>query len=142
NQASFREYIGDKGVRSLDDARAYLLNGPLASYERFGFGLFLTLRKADSVPIGMCGLLQRESLPDADIGFAFLPQFWRQGFAYESAAAVMEYAKSACGLTRLLAVTNPDNVASIGLLERLGLRYEGVVQLNPGDEVRLMARDL
>jgi RimJ/RimL family protein N-acetyltransferase len=91
----------------------------------------------------MCGLLKRESLPDADIGFAFLPRFWRQGYGHESAVAVLEYGRRVHGLTRLLAVTSVDNHASIALLERLGLHYSGMVRLSDaGEEVRLMAREL
>jgi RimJ/RimL family protein N-acetyltransferase len=143
NEPSFIRYIGDKGVRTLEDARAYLLSGPIGSYQRMGFGLYLTLRKSDGVPIGMCGLLKRDTLPDVDIGFAFLPQFCRQGFALESAAAVVRYARTALGLSRLVAVTDPDNAASIRLLERLGLSFERLVRLSEsGDELTLMTRDL
>src|SRR5512141_2251197 len=85
NEPSFLHYIGDKGVRTIDDARNYILQGPMASYERFGFGLYLAELKETLVPIGMCGLLKRETLDDVDIGFAFVPQFWKQGYAWESA---------------------------------------------------------
>src|SRR5712692_6293312 len=94
NQPSFLRYIGDKGVRSLDDARAYILNGPVDSYERNGFGLYLVQMKADGTPIGICGLVKRDTLPDADVGFAFLPAHWSQGYAVESATAVMKYARN------------------------------------------------
>ena len=93
NQPSFLEFIGDKGVRTLDDARDYLLKGPIASYETFGFGLYLVNRKQDGTPIGMCGLLKREALQDVDIGFAFLPEFWSKGYAVESASAVLEHGR-------------------------------------------------
>jgi hypothetical protein len=88
NQPSFLRFIGDKGVRTLADARDYILQGPVASYERHGFGLYLTVLKEGALPIGMCGLLKRESLADVDIGFAFLPRFWAKGYALESALAL------------------------------------------------------
>src|SRR6476659_4648638 len=93
NEPSFLRYIGDKKVRNLDDARQYILNGPVASYERNGFGLYLVEVKDQHTPIGMCGLLKRDELPDPDIGFAFLPAFWKKGFAFEAATAVMREAR-------------------------------------------------
>lgn len=133
NEPSWLRFIGDKGVRTIEDARAYLLKGPLEMYERLGFGLYRVERKADGVPIGMCGLLKRASLDDVDIGFAFLPRFWSQGYAYESAAAVMAYGKAALGLGRILAITTPDNRASIKLLEKIGLRLERMKSLAQGE---------
>ncbi len=124
NEPSFLRYIGDKKVRTLEDARQYLLNGPIASYERNGFGLCLVELKDSQTAIGMCGLLKREELPDPDIGFAFLPDFWNKGFAFEVAAAVMNDARARLKLKRILAIVNPDNYASIKLLERLGLKFE------------------
>ncbi len=93
NEPSFLEFVGDKGVRTLDDARDYLLKGPIASYATFGFGLNLVNLKPDGTHIGMCGLLKREALPDVDVGFAFLPAFWSKGYAVESAAAVIEHGR-------------------------------------------------
>jgi RimJ/RimL family protein N-acetyltransferase len=140
NDPSFLRFIGDKGVRTLDDARKYISSGPIASYEKFGFGLYLTARKDDGVPIGICGLLKRDSLKDADIGFAFLPEFWSKGYGYESASAVMAYGSGVLGLTRILAVASPDNDPSIRLLEKLGMSSEGMVRLSEGGpELRLLA---
>ena len=130
NEPSFLRFIGDRGVRTLDDARAYVLNGPVASYEQFGFGLYLTTLKESGTPIGMCGLLKRDALDDVDIGFAFVPEFWSKGFAIEAATAVMEHARRDFGLQRIVAVTNPDNVGSIRLLEKLGLVFERMVRLS------------
>jgi RimJ/RimL family protein N-acetyltransferase len=126
NEPSFLRYIGDKKVRTLEDARQYLLNGPIASYERNGFGLCLVELKDSQTAIGMCGLLKREELPDPDIGFAFLPDFWNKGFAFEAAAAVMNDARARLKLNRILAIVNPDNYASIKFLERLGLKFAGL----------------
>jgi RimJ/RimL family protein N-acetyltransferase len=142
NEPSFIRYIGDKGVRTLDDARGYIAN-QVASYERFGFGLYLTRRKQDDAAIGICGLVKRESLDDVDLGFAFLPQFWSHGYAVESASAVMAYATSVCELPRVVAVTDPDNLASIKVLEKVGLRFSRMARLLPdGPELKLFSSDV
>jgi len=140
NEPSFLHFIGDKGVRTLDDAREYILRGPIASYQRHGFGLYLTVLKEGAAPIGMCGLLKRESLADVDIGFAFLPRFWSKGYALESALAVKAYGLDILGLKRIVAITNPDNEASIRLLEKLGLKFERLISLSEdGPEIELYA---
>ena len=129
NQPSFIRHIGDKGVRTLDDAREYILNGPVDSYRRFGFGLYLVESKDSQTPMGICGLLKRETLDDVDVGFAFVPEFWSRGYAFESASAVLAYARDALGLERVVAVVSPGNQASIKLLEKLGLSFEHRVRL-------------
>ena len=131
NEPSFLQYIGDKGVRDAAGARRYLEEGPLASYAAHGFGLWRVDLKADGQPIGMCGLLQRDSLPDPDIGFAFLPRAWGKGYAFEAAAATMEYARGELGIERVVAFTSADNEKSGRLLEKIGLRFEGMIEL-PG----------
>ncbi len=143
NEPSWLRFIGDKGVRTLADARDYILKGPVESYERFGFGLYLTELKGSGIPIGICGLVKRESLKDVDIGFAFLPKYWGNGYAVESAAAVMAYGKSAFGLNRIVAITSPDNHSSIKVLEKLGLRFEQMVRLSEDcSELMLFAAGL
>jgi RimJ/RimL family protein N-acetyltransferase/uncharacterized glyoxalase superfamily protein PhnB len=129
NEPSFIRNIGDKGVRTTNDAVQYLLKGPLDSYKRHGFGLWLVELKKSKVPIGMCGLLKRDTLPDVDIGYAFLPQFWSKGYAYESAAAVKDYGMNELHLKRILAVVNYDNGRSILVLEKLGFRFERMIRL-------------
>ena len=142
NEPSFLRYIGDKKVRTLEDARKYILNGPVASYERNGFGLCLVELEESHTPIGMCGLLKREELPDPDIGFAFLPAFWSKGFAFEAAQAVLHDARERLGLQRILAITSLDNESSIKLLERLGLRFEKVMTLSSDrEQVKLFKTD-
>jgi RimJ/RimL family protein N-acetyltransferase len=142
NEPSFLRYIGDKKVRSLDDARQYILNGPVASYEQNGFGLLLVELKDSHTSIGMCGLIKRAELPDPDIGFAFLPAYWNKGFAFEAAAAVLQDARERLRLKRILAITSLDNESSIKLLQRLGFRFERVIKLSKdGEQVRLFARD-
>lgn len=134
NQPSFLRFIGDRGVRDLQTARLYLLKGPIASYEKHGFGLNLVFLKDSGDPIGICGLLKRETLPDVDVGFAFLPAHWRKGYAAESAAAILEHGSRAFGLKRIVAITSLDNGASIGVLEKIGLKFEAVTRL--GDDPR------
>lgn len=124
NEPSFLRYIGDKKVHTLDDARQYIANGPVATYAQHGFGLYQVALKDTHTPVGMCGLLKREELPHPDIGFAFLPDFWNKGFAYEAAAAVLTDARERLQLDRILAIVNPDNDASIRLLEKLGFNFE------------------
>jgi len=143
NEPSWLRFIGDRGVRTLDDARNYILTGPVASYARLGFGLYVVELKESGDPIGICGLVKRDFLDDVDIGFAFLPQYWRQGYAYEAASAVMGYGTETLGLKRIVAITAADNHSSARLLEKLGLRFERMVSY-PGDghDVRLFAIDI
>lgn len=138
NQPSFLRYIGDKGVRNIEDALRYIQTGPQASYGQFGFGLYLVELKESGIPIGMCGLLKRETLPDVDIGFAFLPDYWFKGYAFEAAAAILKYGREVLGLARIVAITSLDNEASIKLLEKIGLSFEGLIKLTEDQpEVRL-----
>jgi RimJ/RimL family protein N-acetyltransferase len=133
NDPAWLEYIGDRKVRSLEDARAYLSKGTLAMYERVGFGMYVVTLKESGEPVGSCGLVQRDGLDDVDLGFAFLPRFRGRGFALESATAVLEYAARTLGLKRVVAIVSPGNHRSIRLLERIGLRYERPITL-PGDD--------
>ena len=130
NEPSFLRYIGDKKVRTAQDAEQYILNGPVASYERHDFGLCLVELKETHTPIGICGLLKRDELPDPDIGFAFLPDFWNKGFAFEAAAAIMKDARERLKLQRILAITNQDNEASIKLLRKLGFHIERLIKMS------------
>lgn len=142
NEPSFLRFVGDRGIRTLEDARNYIRNGPMASYERFGFGLYLTLLKDGEIPIGICGLLKRDTLKDVDVGFAFLPEFWGKGYAFESAAAVMDYGRKAFGLKRIVAITSLENDPSAKVLEKLGFGLEGVVRLSKnGEEVKLFGAE-
>ena len=142
NEPSFIRFIGDKGVRNRADAVQYIQTGPVASYERFGFGLYLVELRESRVPIGMCGLVKRDSLPDVDVGFAFLPAFWSKGYASEAAAAVKAYGKDVLGIKRLVAITNPDNESSIKLLEKIGLRFDRMIRLSEdASEIKLFASD-
>lgn len=138
NEPSWIQFIGDKNVRSLDDARAYIERGPLRMYEACGFGLYLVEGKDSAEPLGMCGLIKRDGLDGVDIGFAFVPEAWGHGYAHEAAAAVMEHARSDLGLKRVLAITLPSNHRSIKLLEKIGLTREGPLILpDDGEELLL-----
>jgi ribosomal-protein-alanine N-acetyltransferase len=143
NDPAFLHNIGDRGVRTVEDAARYILEGPVESYARHGFGLWLVELKDTATPTGICGLVKRDALPDADIGYAFLPRFRSQGYAYESAAAVISYAANALGLRRVLAITNGHNVGSIKVLEKLGLKFDRPVRLSKdAPEIMLFASDI
>ncbi len=139
NEPSWLKFIGDRGVRNVEDARGYMLKGPMAMYERLGFGLYLTALKDGGVPIGLCGLIKRDTLPDVDIGFAFFPEFWGRGYAAEAANAVLEEGWSRFGLKRIVAITSPRNARSIKALENIGFKFEREFQLTEADVVKLFA---
>jgi RimJ/RimL family protein N-acetyltransferase len=139
NEPSWIRFIGDKNVRTLDDARNYLVNGPIAMYKRVGFGLFLVALKSSGEPVGMCGLIKRDTLEDVDIGFAFLPRYWGKGYAFEAAEATMNYGRDVLKLKRIVAITSPDNDSSIKLIERIGLKYVETRSLTPGGVTKLFA---
>jgi RimJ/RimL family protein N-acetyltransferase len=124
NEPAYHQNIGDRGVRTLEDSAKYISDKFIASYTKFGFGLFLVELKNNQVPIGICGLIKRDSLPDVDIGFAILSKFQKQGYAFESASAVLGYAKNTIKLKRIVGLTLPHNTASIKLLEKIGLKFE------------------
>jgi RimJ/RimL family protein N-acetyltransferase len=143
NQPSFLANIGDRGVRNVEDAHRYLREGPMAMYEKFGFGLWHVGRRSDGVPMGMCGLLRRDILPDADVGYAFLPEFWGQGYAFEAAEATLRQASARFGLRRVIGVVSEGNDGSIRVLEKLGMSFERMVSMRPDEpDVRLYGRSL
>ena len=140
NEPSFIRNIGDRGVRTIDEARGYIAQGPIASYARFGFGLYLVELTPPRTPIGICGILKRDELPDPDIGFAFLPAHWSKGYAREAAEAVKAYARDTLAQPRLLAIVSPSNDSSIRLLEKLGFAFTSLMRLTPeAEELKLYA---
>lgn len=142
NDPAWLRFIGDKGVHTIDDAQAYILDGPVAMYESLGFGLWLVELKTSRVPIGICGLIKRDSLEDVDIGYAFLPEHRAQGYALESSAACLHYGHSKLGLRRIVAITDPDNQRSVRLLEKLEMRSAGIQKTaGPDDDTLLFVRD-
>jgi RimJ/RimL family protein N-acetyltransferase len=142
NEPSWLRYIGDRGVRTLDDARVYLTKGPLDMYARLGFGLLLVELREDGTPLGLCGLIKRDTLPDVDIGFAFLPEYWGKGYAREAAAAALADAAASYGLQRVVAITTLDNEASIRLLEKIGFRFDRLIGGPDGTQLRLFTLEL
>ena len=133
NDPDFLRNIGDRGARTLDDTRTYIVNGPMAMYDMYGHGLYLVVERSSGEPVGICGLLKRDSLEDVDVGFAFLPGFRGKGYATESAAAVKDYARDVLGLSRVVAIARPDNAASVRVLEKIGMRAERLVNLPHSD---------
>ena len=143
NEPSFIQNIGDRKIRSLDGARGYINKGPVASYSRHGFGLYLVELKETGESIGMCGLIKRETLEDVDLGYAYLPKFWSKGYAVESALAMKQFARDVVGLKRIVAITDPRNAGSIRVLEKIGMTFEKMVKLSEDDiELKLFAVDL
>jgi RimJ/RimL family protein N-acetyltransferase len=140
NDPSWLRFIGDKNVRNLDDARRYLQEGPLDMYERYGFGLYRVEERDSGSPVGTCGLLKRDTLPDADVGYALLPEFRGKGYAFEAASAVLDHGNRVFGLQRILAIVSPDNAGSIRVLEKAGMKFERDLELRPGDPVKVFAR--
>ena len=142
NEPSFLRYIGDRGVHSVDDAYRYINDGPVAMYARYGFGLLRVGLKGDDTPIGICGVLKRDCLPEPDLGFSLLPAYWSKGYAFEAASAVMCEAQGALGLGRILAITSLENESSIRLLGKLGFRFERTIRLGEDtSELRLYASE-
>ena len=134
NEPSWLQHIGDKGIKTLGDAERYIQDGPVTMYARLGFGLYLVELTGGSESVGMCGLIKRDTLEDVDLGFAFLSRFWGNGYAYESAAAVMSYAKMRLGIDRIVAITSPNNQASIKLLRKLEFRLERLIIATGGGQ--------
>lgn len=131
NDPDWLRHIGDRGVRTLDDARAFIEDGPIASYESHGFGLWLTELRTDAEPIGMCGILKREYLDCPDLGYALLPGFRHNGYAREASAGVLQHARRTLGIPALDAIVAPRNRRSIRLLEALGFDELGMIEIPP-----------
>ncbi len=137
NSPGWLKYIGDRGIKTEEDARKYILDKSVPSYKKHGFGFYLTELKEGSVPIGICGLVKRDGLEHVDIGFAFLPEYEGRGYGVESASAVMIYAKTVLGIDTIAAITTKDNGPSINLVKKIGLHFKELIKL-PGNEEELM----
>ena len=134
NHPAFIRYIGDRKVRSVEQAREYIESRFTGSYKQFGFGMWVIELKADNTPIGVCGFVRREKLPDADIGFALLSRFEKKGYGFETAAAAMRYGSEELNLERVLAITSQDNEASGKLLGKLGFKFDGLIKISDDAE--------
>jgi RimJ/RimL family protein N-acetyltransferase len=143
NDPGFVRYVGDRGVRTIEDAARYISERFVESYRQNGFGLWLVETKDEKVSAGICGLLKRGTLPGIEVGYAFLPPFRSKGYAFEAASAALRHARDVLGLPRLYAIVNPDNAISIRVLEKLCMKFERMVRLS-GEEsdVKLFSTDL
>jgi RimJ/RimL family protein N-acetyltransferase len=133
NSPGFLENIGDRGVRTLDEARTYIEDKVLGSYRDHGFGMWLTEDKVGKRQIGLAGLVRREGLDMPDVGYAFIPDAWGRGYAQEAAAAVLAHARGPMGIPNLAAITTPENFASMAVLRKIGFSFHGMITL-PGAE--------
>lgn len=138
NSPGWLQFIGDRNVKNKEQAVAYLENGPLKSYAQNGFGLYLVERKKDVKPIGMCGIIRRDNLDTPDIGFAFLPAFNGNGYAYEIASATLCHAKEQLRLSKISAITLPENTRSIKLLEKIGMQQVKTFSFSGSEEQLLL----
>lgn len=133
NDPAFIEHVADRGIRTLEQARQALQDGAFRLYEQYGYGPLRVALAADDTEIGICGLFRRDGLDEPDLGYSILPQYCGQGYAFEAASAVLDYARGGLGLARIAALISPANTASIGLAQKLGLRFERPLRL-PGDD--------
>ncbi|MET0323330.1 MAG: GNAT family N-acetyltransferase [Duganella sp.] len=143
NDPTWLAHIGDKGIRTVEQARTAIIDGPVAMQSRHGHSLYVMERREDGRALGLCGLIRRDILPDVDIGYAIRPDYFGQGYTFEAAQAVLALARDTLGIERVLAITAPGNTASIGLLHKLGLRFEEMKLLPPDNRpTNIYARDL
>ncbi|WP_298420203.1 GNAT family N-acetyltransferase [uncultured Kordia sp.] len=139
NTPTWIEFIGDRNIKTETAAQDYIENSLMKSYATNGFGLWLMKLKETSKPIGMCGLVKRDTLEDVDIGFALLPEYGRKGYTFEAAKATLNYAKDTLNIQKIVAITDTKNAASIGLLNKIGLQFEKELQLSEDDTVLLFS---
>lgn len=133
NDPAWLRYIGDRNIKSLEDAQNYIRKGPFEAYSRAGLGFYVVETKDTGTPMGLCGLAKRDYLDDVDIGFAFLPGYRSQGYAREAATAVLAHAKNTLALNRVVATVRSENRDSTRLLEKLGLQFERMIAHPDGD---------
>lgn len=141
NSPKWLKNIGDRNVKSVEDAEGYIKEKMLPQLERLGFGNYFVIRKSDNVVMGSCGLYDRDGLEGVDIGFAFLPEYEGKGYGYESAARIKEAGLNEFGITKISAITIKENIASQKLIEKLGLTFQKMLTL-PGEDVELMLYEL
>lgn len=134
NSPGWIQHIGNRGIRTLTDAEAYIQSPLAQSYEKDGFGLYKMVLKEEQKPIGLCGLIDRSDLPHVDIGFAILPQYQGKGYTFEAAKATMEHGQSKLGLEVIWGITGPSNIKSQKLLEKLGLKFLKKIQFGNYEE--------
>ena len=142
NEPSWLRFFGDRNARTVDDAKRYIRDAIVSSYERLGYGLYLVVRKEDDQPIGLCGFVKRDTLEDVDLGFALRSPFVGHGYAMEAARAALDYGARELKFKRMLAIVSRDNLRSIKLLDALGFRFERTIILRADDEVDLYTLEL
>jgi RimJ/RimL family protein N-acetyltransferase len=135
NEPAWHEFIFNHSIDTIEKASEYIEQRMIAMYQNFGFGLWVVEKRDDAVPIGICGLLKRDSLNCIDLGFAFSAEYWKQGFASEASIAALTYAKSELKIQRIVAITDSLNTRSVKLLERIGFVYESKFSHPGSDEV-------
>lgn len=135
NDAAWLTFIGDRGVRTPEDARTYLTNGPLKMQREHGFALWTVETKSDGAPIGVCGLLKRPTLDDVDLGYGYLPEARGKGYAVEAGAATIAHGHRVHGLHRIIGLTAPKNLGSIRVLEKLDFKFERTIPFPTANDV-------
>ena len=133
NDPAFMEHVGDRGVRTTEEAEEAMRAGPLKLYADYGYGPYAMVRRDDGVRMGICGLFKRDNLDYPDIGFGVLPEFCGKGYAGEAAFAVLAHARDDLRIKELTAIVSPGNAPSIGLIEKLGLMFVRMITM-PGDD--------
>ncbi|EPD51380.1 hypothetical protein HMPREF1210_01978 [Paenisporosarcina sp. HGH0030] len=142
NEPDWIKYIGDRGIRTAEGAKEYIVEGPMTMYKEHGIGLYLIEMKENAIPIGICGLLHRDFLRDVDLGFAVLSKYWGKGYAYEAAEATLTYGAEDLGYRRIVGFTSLDNEKSANLLQKLGMKDEGTIKYaSTSEDVRLFAKE-
>ncbi|MFT4416858.1 GNAT family N-acetyltransferase [Fredinandcohnia humi] len=136
NDPTWIHYLGDRGIKTIEQATEYISSSLLEMYKNFGFGLYIVVHKEDGIPVGICGLLKRDSLEDVDLGFAFLSKHQRKGYGFEAAVATLKYGKDFFDFKKIVAITSMKNSNSSKLLEKIGMKYDRMVLL-PHDQEEL-----
>jgi [ribosomal protein S5]-alanine N-acetyltransferase len=139
NTPDWIKFIGDRGVRTIEEAEQYLLNGYMKSYQTHGFGFYKVEIKDSNESIGICGIIKRDYLENVDIGFAFLPQFVGKGYGFEAASATLKYTHNTLKIKRVIAIVDPENVVSIGLIKKIGLAFEKMIYPDHKEELMLFS---
>jgi RimJ/RimL family protein N-acetyltransferase len=139
NSDGWLKNIGDRNIKTIEDAEAYMQKNYLGSYEKHGFGPYLVSLKEDGTPLGSAGLYKRDNLEYPDVGFAFLPEFANKGYAFEAANAVMQFAAETLKIETIVGITIPENFSSIKLLKKLGLSEFGTYTYEDGEELLLFS---
>ncbi len=142
NTPKWKQYIGDRGLKTNTDSKDYIQDRLIKNYHTNGFGFYIMILKESSTSIGICGFVKRDFLDYQDFGFALLPDYERQGYTYEAGLSTLKYAENQLGFSKTLAITSKDNTASQKLLEKLGFELKStVIEPSSGDELSLYSRE-